>query len=100
MKKVILMGVFITLFITGCTTSIGLGAGKNNLSTSVSVEKEIKKDKKEVKNVKKNKGDTNIKKKPTEKRIKQIREDAIEKNEMKNGEAVEQNSPRTKQARK
>lgn len=79
MKKIVLSGFFVLLFITGCTTSIGLGAGSRNLSTSVSVEKQIKKDKKEVKKIKKNKGEINPKKKTPEKRVKQIREDAIEK---------------------
>lgn len=99
MKKMVLSGFFVLFFMTGCIASIGLGAGSGNLSTSVSVEKEIKKDKKEAKNVKKNKEDTNTNKKPTEKRIKQIRKDTIEKTETKDENIAVPTLPRTKQAR-
>lgn len=99
MKKIVLSGILVLLFITGCTTSVGLGAGSRNLSTSVSVEKEIKKDKKEVKNVKKNKVELNNKKKTPEKRVKQVREDAVEKIEKKDEKINEVVLPRTKQMR-
>lgn len=101
MKKMVLSGIFALLFITGCTTSIGLGAGagSGNLSTSVSLEKQIKKDKKDIKNVKKNKTEANANKKAAEKRVKQVREDALEKTETKNEKITDPIFPRTKQTR-
>ena len=82
MRKIILISCLAALVAAGCTTSIGLGAGRGGFSTSASVSKEIKKetkDSKESKKIKETKDDTNSKKKVNEKRVKQIREDNLNK---------------------